>query len=194
MSHLCFKRNFWDKGIVHTKMKINYPSKEYKRRHFEEFVVPKMTCSNLICSSAYLDMVCLNTHDFCYHSHQTCTNSLKVWNMRMHKWDLWAPLEGMIFIFGWTISLKKQLRTWILLSSKRATSEHYFFPSGYMCVWSENPASRQAKMWHPGLKEGSRAYRHDFGISNPFNTPCHISKPRLTANPIPSLVFSRNAY
>lgn len=45
MSHLCFKRNFWDKGIAHTKILINYPSTEYKRRHFEEFVVPKYNIS-----------------------------------------------------------------------------------------------------------------------------------------------------
>lgn len=116
---------------------------------------------------------------------EICTCANEICELR---WRAWFSFLDELFL--WI----KQLRTGSLLSSKRETSEHYFFPSGYMCVWRVNLASRQAKMWHPGLKEGSRANRHDFGISNPFNTPCHISKPCLTAKPIPSLVFSRKAY
>lgn len=138
----------------------------------------------------------MTSRDICYHSHQTCHNSLNLPSLKyahtqmrfLSSWRAWFSFLDELFL--WI----KQLRTLSLLSFERATSEQYFFPSGYVCVWSVDPASREAKMWHRGLKEGSRAYRRDFGISNPVNTPCHISKPRLTTDPIPSLVFSRHAY
>ncbi len=192
MSHLCFKRNFWDEGIV----QINYLSTEHKRRR-----ILKYLWSQKWHKSAQISFAVLHIYTWSVSMHMTfvihiklasavlkseiCTCANEICELR---WRAWFSFLDELFL--WT----NQLSTRSLLSSKRATSEHNFFPSGYVCVWRVNPARRQAKMWHPGLKEGIRAYRHDFRISNPFNTPCHISKTRLIAKPNPSLVFSRKPY